>query len=101
MVKKKGPKSTGKKKSTAKKKAAPKKSAATSGAVKKAAAKPKPKAKPKAKKPASPKKAKVSIKNLLLRQFDTSTEVAKSLYKPKVAPSEIPDSYQSIAPESV
>jgi hypothetical protein len=108
MVKQNSPESTKKKKSSAKDKATPKKSAQTKGPKKKdpgpkgkstkktaparkAAAKPKPKAKPKptAKpkgKKVAAKKPKVSIKELLLRKFDTGVLeelAAKSPYKAK------------------
>jgi hypothetical protein len=106
MDKKDRPESTGKKPS-AKKKTAPKKSVPTKGAKKKdlkkigkpttkavtakKAAKPKSKAKPKAKKATAAKKRGGSIKDLLLRKFDTVVlETPKSPYKTK-APSKIPD----------
>jgi hypothetical protein len=114
MVKENVPEAAGKKKSSAKKKASPKKSVQTKGvkkkdvkqkgkapkkaaSTKKAAAKPKPKAKPKptgkakAKK-VSAKRQKVSVKELLLRKFDTGVLeelAAKSPYKAK-APVQIP-----------
>jgi hypothetical protein len=102
MVKRNTPKSSKKKKSSAKATATPKTSSQTKGAkkkdprakgksakkaapAKKAAAKPKPKAKPKAKKVAA-KKPKASIKELLLRKFETGVLedlAAKSPYKAK------------------
>ncbi len=100
MVKKSGPKLTGKKKSTAKKKSGSKKPARTSEAVKKAAAKSKVKAKSKPKKPAAPKKAKVSIKDLLLRKFDTGVVASKGLYTPKPTTAEIPDSLPFVTGQS-
>ncbi|MBW2566406.1 MAG: hypothetical protein JRE24_05900 [Deltaproteobacteria bacterium] len=104
MDKKDRPESTGKKPS-AKKKTAPKKSVPTKGAKKKdlkkkgkpttkvvpakKAAKPKPKAK--GKKAVAAKKRKVSIRDLLMRKFDTGV-VAEMAAPPKAKPAaKIPD----------
>ena len=84
MVDKSGRKSSGKRKSASKKKAGPKRPTGTSKAARAAT-------KPKAKKASGRKKVKVSIKDLLLKKFDTGAKAATSLYKPAPAIADIPD----------